>query len=365
MASDLGKVTQVSHGERRLRFAERLVLAGGIILFCFLVAKLGPDNIVANLRLVGWGILLIIAAEILAFLANTLGWKAAFSRQGNVPSFGQLLLARIAGDGVNYLTPTATMGGEFVRVRMLQEQAPTTSLAASVIVAKLTQTLGLVIYVSCGLFVVLDKVHLSIGAKMGILGSLLLFTLIVLGLLFLQRGGLLTPTLRFADRWSFFRFLSPLRSWAEQIDAEMARVHRESLGRIVLSSMAFALGYGCGVIESYLILWCFGIPASFQLALAIDVLGVALSNISFFVPLRVGTQEAGKALAFALLGLSPAQGLAAGVVCRVRELTWALIGLLVLARAHLPLRSPAISIRSSTLSAHESQVSKNPGSTAA
>ena len=90
----------------------------------FLVARLGADNILANLRMVGWGILLIIAAEILAFLANTLGWRVAFPRQGVVPSFGQLLLARIAGDGVNYLTPTATMGGEFVRVRMLQGQAP-------------------------------------------------------------------------------------------------------------------------------------------------------------------------------------------------------------------------------------------------
>ena len=360
-ASEFDKAAPVSKGERHLRIAERLVLASGIILFCFLVARLGADNILANLRMVGWGILLIIAAEILAFLANTFGWRVAFSRHGIVPSFGQLLLARIAGDGVNYLTPTATMGGEFVRVRMLREQAPTASLAASVIVAKLTQTVGLVIYVSCGLFIVLDKVHLPIAAKMGILASLALFTLILLGLLFLQRGGLITPVLRFTDRWTFFRFLSPLRSSAKQIDAEMAKVHRESLGRLVLSSAAFGLGFGCGVIETYLILWCFGIPTSLQLALAIDVLGVALSNLTFFVPLRIGTQEAGKALAFAILGLSPAQGLAAGVVCRLRELTWALIGLVVLARAHLPLRSASIS----TLCAPESQGNENPENTPA
>ena len=358
LASGLDRPAQVSSGERHLRMTERVVLASGIVLFFFLIMRLGADNILANLRMVGWGILLIIAAEILAFLANTLGWRLAFPHQGVVPSFGQLLLARIAGDGVNYLTPTATLGGEFVRVRMLQGQAATPSLAASVIVAKLTQTVGLVIYISSGLFIVLDDIGLPTAAKIGMLGSLALFAVILLALLFLKRSGLLTPVLGFTDRWSLLRFLAPLRSSAERIDIEISRVQRESLGRVVLSCVAFALGFACGVIESYLILWFFDIPASFQLALAIDVLGVALSNLTFFIPFRVGTQEAGKALVFAMLGLSPTQGLAAGVVCRTRELSWALIGLQVLAHSQLKLRLASRSIESSILCASESQTNR-------
>jgi uncharacterized membrane protein YbhN (UPF0104 family) len=347
LASELDRPAQVASGERHLRTTERVVLASGIVLFFFLVARLGADNILANLRMVGWGILLILGAEILAFLANTLGWRLAFPRQGAVPSFRHLLLARIAGDGVNYLTPTATMGGEFVRVRMLQGQASTPSLAASVIVAKLTQTVGLVIYLSGGLFIVLDNLRLPIGAKLGIIGSLALLAIILLALVFLQRRGLVMPALRFSERWTFLRFLAPLRSSAERIDAEMSRIHRESFGRVILSSVAFALGFACGVIESYLILWCFGIPTSLQLALAVDVLGVAINNLTFFVPLRVGTQEAGKTLVFAMLGLSPTQGLAAGVVCRIRELTWAFLGLAILARSRLSGRSIPTSIENS------------------
>jgi glycosyltransferase 2 family protein len=335
---------QVSRRERGLRIAERIVLASGIILFFVLVAQLGVDNVLANLRMIGWGILLIIAAEILAFILNTLGWHAAFPRGGRVPSFGQLLLARIAGDGVNYLTPTATMGGEFVRVRMLQGQAPVPSLAASVMVAKLTQTVGVVIFVSCGLLLVVEELRLPAGAIWGIFGSLVLFAAVLAGLLFLQRRGLLAPALRFAERWPPLRFLAPLRSPLEQIDAETSRVHRESTGRIVLSSMAFALGFACGIIETYLILWFFGTPVSLKLILAVEVLGVALNNLMFFVPLRAGTQEAGKALVFAMLGLSPAQGLAAGVICRIRELTWAFIGLAILARSRLSIRSLPTSI---------------------
>ena len=349
MPSELNQPATQSKGERHLRMAERLVLASGIVLFFFLVARLGADDVLANLRMVGWGILLIIAAEIFAFLANTLGWWLAFPRQGAVPGFGQLLLARIAGDGVNYLTPTATMGGEFVRVRMLQGQASMPSLAASVMVAKLTQTVGLVIYISTGLFVVLGNLRLPVGAKLGIIASLALLAVMLLALAFLQRRGLLTPALRLSQRWTFLGFLGPLRSSAERVDAEMSRIHRKSFGRVIVSSLAFALGFACGVIESYLILWRFGIPTSLQLALAVDVLGVALNNLTFFVPLRVGTQEAGKALVFAVLGLNPSQGLAAGVVCRIRELTWAFLGLAILAHARLPVRSVPTSMQSSSV----------------
>jgi glycosyltransferase 2 family protein len=319
--------------------AERLVLAIGIILFGFLVARLGADNILENLRLVGWGILLIIAAEILAFLANTLGWRVTFSRQGTVPSFGQLFLARIAGDGVNYLTPTATMGGEFVRVRMLQGQAPTPSIAASVLVAKLTQTVGLLVFISCGLLLVLDELRLPSAVNWGILASLLCFAAIMAGLLILQRRGLLTPVLDFAIHRLRLTFLARFRAPLEQLDAEMARVHRESAVRIFFSTGIFAVGFAYGVIETYLIIWFFGIPVSLKLALAIEVLGVVLNNLTFFVPLRAGTQEAGKALAFAMLGLSAAQGLAAGVIYRIRELTWAFIGLAILARSRAARRS--------------------------
>ena len=51
-----GPSLQPSTRERALRVAERLVLASGIVLFFILLARLGVDNVLANLRLVGWGI---------------------------------------------------------------------------------------------------------------------------------------------------------------------------------------------------------------------------------------------------------------------------------------------------------------------
>ena len=337
--TSLSSTSVPSRGERALRFTEWFVLASGILLFCVLLAQLGIGSVLANLRMVGWGIVVIIAAEIVPVAFNTLGWRAAFSRRSRVPSFWQLLLARVAGDAANYLTPTATLGGEFVRVRILQGQRSGPSLVASVMVAKITQTVGLVVFVALGLVFVADDTPLLADARLGIFGGLAAFSVVVAGLLIMQRHGLLAPTLRLVDRWPILRFLAPLRSSIEQVDAEMTRVHRESTGRIVFSSASFALGYAGGIIETYLILWFFGVPASLELALAIEVLGVALNNLMFFVPLRAGVQEAGKVLVFAMLGLEPAQGLAAGVIYRMRELTWAFIGLAIMARSRLSSQS--------------------------
>jgi hypothetical protein len=57
---------------------------------------------------------------------------------------------------------------------------------------------------------------------------------------------------------------------------------------------------------------------------------VLIDGILFFVPAKVGTQEGGKVVLFAALGLSPARGLTVGVVRRIRELAYAGLGLAAL-----------------------------------
>src|SRR5690349_17849917 len=133
------------NGTRAVRVLERVLLVAGIALFAFLIWELGPQTVLANLRLVGWGIVLIIGQEIVAYLANTLGWLAAFAPPRPHLGFGRMVAARMAGDAVNYVTPTATIGGEFVRLRMLRGHADETELMASVTIAKLTQTIGQIV----------------------------------------------------------------------------------------------------------------------------------------------------------------------------------------------------------------------------
>ncbi len=325
-------------GTHALRIAERVFLVGGLVLFVFLIRELGARTVFDNLRVVGWGILLIIGQEALAYLANTLGWWAAFPSPRPAIPFRQLLAARTAGDAVNYVTPTATLGGEFVRTRFLHGHATGTALVASVTVAKLCQTIAQIVFVVIGLTVIVDETPLPSGIRHGLMAGLSAFSALVLVLILAQRRGMFTPLLRLAQ-WLRLSTRAPeLTQQLQHLDEEIARIHGNAPGAVFLSVMGFLTGWACGVVEIYLILLFLGVPVSVQRALTIEILSVAIDGMLFFVPAKVGTQEGGKVLIFTILGLDPAKGLALGILRRIRELTWALIGLLILSRQQLAVR---------------------------
>lgn len=329
---------EATRAQRALHIAERVFLLGGIVLLGFLVYELGAGRVLANLRLVGWGIAPIVLQESLAYLANTSGWLAAFPRPRPRIRFAHLLSARIAGDAVNYVTPTATLGGEFVRTRFLRGQAPSASIVASVAVAKLSQTVGQITFVVLGLAVILDDTPLPSAVRYGLLAGLLFFSTLAGLLIFAQRRGMFVPLLRLAQRLRLSGHAPELMRRLRHLDAEIARFHVDTNGAFFLSSAAFFAGWAWGVVEIYLILFFLGVPVNVHRALTIEVLSVAIDGMLFFVPLKAGTQEGGKVLIFTILGLDPAKGLALGILRRIRELTWAGVGLLLLSRQQLGTR---------------------------
>jgi len=321
--------------QRAFHIAERVFLLGGLVLLAFLIRELGASTVMANLSLVGWGIAPVVLQELLAYTANTLGWVAAFPRPRPPIPFAQLLAARIAGDAVNYVTPTATLGGEFVRTRFLQGQATGTSLVASVAVAKLGQTIGQIAFVVVGLAIILDDTPMPAALRHGLLGGLAAFSALALVLVVGQRRGMFAPLWRLAQRLGLPARAPEFTHRLQRLDDEIARFHGNANGAFVLSATCFFVGWTFGVIEIYLILWFLGVPATVHRALTIEVLSVAIDGMLFFVPAKVGTQEGGKVLIFTILGLDPAKGLSLGIVRRIRELTWALVGLLILSRQQL------------------------------
>jgi uncharacterized membrane protein YbhN (UPF0104 family) len=287
--------------------------------------------VVSKLRSVGWGVLPIVAQELLAYAANTAGWKAAFPRPRPRLPFRFLLGARIAGDAINYLTPTATFGGEFVRGRMLAGHAPTTSVVASIAVAKLAQPVGLVVFLILGSLIVLPRSPLPVEMRRGLLAGVGVFALVLALLILAQRWGMFRPFLQLVSRTG-----APggplLADLVARLDRDISSVHRDSTGGFTLSAGCFALGFALGTVEAYLALWFLGLPATVDLALTIAMLGQAGHALFFFVPLRAGSQEAINAAIFGLLGLGPAAGLALAIVYRMREIVWAAIGLGILQR---------------------------------
>jgi uncharacterized protein (TIRG00374 family) len=118
----------------------------------------------------------VLGQEFVAYLANTTAWRYAFPPPRPRVSFRTLLAARLAGEAINNLTPTATIGGEVVRGRMLLGVVDQSAAWASIAIGKLMQTLAQMIFVFIGLVVIVQHTSLPSGFQQGLLIGLVAIT---------------------------------------------------------------------------------------------------------------------------------------------------------------------------------------------
>jgi glycosyltransferase 2 family protein len=302
-----------------MRISRTILLLLGLLSVVVLARRIDVNLVRSALVQVGWGIVLVVGQETVAHLLNALGWRFAFTRdEAAAFPFGELFRLRVAGDAINYLTPSATVAGEFARAAMLSARHGATVRAGSVVVAKSAQTLGQAVFVAAGFFLV--GTRLVVGAPRASPrfwlvagGPLLILAILVYRATVQHAPGLLEPA------------RARLRAVADRL-REFIRDHP---ARVVLSTLMFVLAYAWGAFEAYWICHFLGIPVSVFTALSIEVLSVAVDGLLFMVPAKIGTQEGGKMAIFATLGLPPSLGFAFGVVRHVRELTWAGLGVLL------------------------------------
>lgn len=306
-----------------MRTFQKVVFIIGAVMLGALLWKMDPATVGRLVLQVGWGMALILTQEAVAHLLNALGWRFAFAADRAV-SFPlmELIKLRIAGDAINYLTPSATIAGEVARTTMLNESHGVEVRAASVLVAKCTQTLGQILFAVTGL-------AFAIG---GALPATRRYATVIYGL----ASGLVLflATLALYELWAGRHprpsgDTVPTRTGLRAFGGWLRYFFRHHPGRFALSTFLFLLGYAWGTFEAYWICRFLGVRVSVGTAMTIEVLSTTIDSVLFMVPAKMGTQEGGKTAIFAALGLSPSSGFAFGVVRHLRELVWAGLGLLL------------------------------------
>jgi glycosyltransferase 2 family protein len=311
-----------------MRKFEILLLTAGLAMLAVIIRRLDMVFVRTALSMVGWGFILIFAQETAAHLLNTAGWKLAFPPElsGEIP-FLRLLKLRIAGDGLNYLTPSATLAGELAKARMLGEKHMLSSRLSCVAVAKITQTTAMALTsLTAVLWASLGGVNFSTLEGQLRAGAWLLAGLFIL-VIFLElrasKAGQTKEAGPETDRkktvWGHIRSL----------DREITSFLKRYPLRFVLSVLFFLAAYFWGAFEAWLIARFLGNPVSASTAVLIETLSVLMDGIFFAVPGKAGTQEATKTAIFAALGMSPSLGFAFAIVRHIREIGWAAAGLVL------------------------------------
>lgn len=310
-----------------MRHLKWVILAVGSAVFAYLLRQMGLEHVTGAIGAVGAGFVLVFGQEIVPIALNTLGWRLTFRPEHSKSvSFARLLHLRIVGDGLNYLTPTAGLGGELARVAMLGEDLPIAARIVSVSLAKLTQGIGMALTaLMVVLFVAQGRLKLASFSGHLTTGVILLGALLGLILILQMRAG---KDAAEGDVPEDQRSLKKaVVAELKRIDKSIGAFLRDHPGRFAASVLCYWAAFVWGMVEVYLITWLMGVPLTWSTALAIETLSVLFDGLFIMVPGKIGTQEATRTAIFAGLGMSPHTGFAYGIVRHLREIAWALVGL--------------------------------------
>ena len=123
----------------------------GLAIVILLVGWQGVTTIADRLAGAGWGILLVALFIPPDLLFRSASFHLLFARDRR-PRFTAATLAMWIGSSVNFLLPVATVGGEFVKARVLTlRSVPGVDAAASVVLDKTVQAISILVWALVGI----------------------------------------------------------------------------------------------------------------------------------------------------------------------------------------------------------------------
>ncbi len=298
----------------------------GLGLFGFVAARIGWGAVFRTIAHSGAGVALVIALGLIRLILQTRSWSIALRLDGIGSPQPELMLVRLASQGVGYLSVLGPVASEPMKISLIQKSGASATAATLVDTGVYWFSSGIVALIGC-----LAAVRLFTHSAHFTRPMEIICLAIAGGLMVIARPKALLPALvaRFGARAP--RWLQK----AGQIEAairDLERRHPASIGRM------FFLDLSCQVLvaaEVVAIFWVLRIPMRPSSVLAIEGASRAIKMMASWMPARIGADESGLAAAFAALGMSPASGLTLALARRVRDLLGALIGLSWLAcRTH-------------------------------
>ena len=165
------------------------LLTLGVAFFAYLLWTVGVKELARELGMLGWGLIPLVLGEGVAEMIHTVGWRHCLSGPLRSLPWRTLFGIRMAGYAINYLTPTATLGGEVTKVALLSSHHSGAEAASGVLIGKLCFALGHLLFVVLGAALILWRVPLPKTIWVAMLVSGLLVASGIVVFLLLQKYG--------------------------------------------------------------------------------------------------------------------------------------------------------------------------------
>jgi len=310
----------------------------GIALLVLMLFSLDMSwgEIWSNMCRAGYWLPVNIALWAGIYLMNAASWYVILrdDRRVNI-SFPYIYRLTVSGYVLNYVTPLGLLGGEPYRIMELAPRVGRAKAASSVILYSMMHVFSHFWFWLLGvvLFVVMYPVDPGLGILLTVIAavSLLVIYFFMKG----YRRGLVVKTFRllshvpYVNRWSA-RFYEKNAEALARVDSQIAALHAQRKRTFYLSLGLELLARIVSSLEIYFLMRILTPEVTVVDSILIMAFSSLFSNLLFFMPMQIGAREGSIALVADRLHLTAGYGLFTGILCRIRELCWIVIGLVLI-----------------------------------
>jgi glycosyltransferase 2 family protein len=311
-----------------MRRLQTLIILFAASFYIWFLSRFGLVDVVRYLRYAGWGLALTISLEAVARIANTVGWRLTITHYPDNLGFGELFVARISGEAIDYVTPSAQLGGQFVMAMMVRAKLAMATGLASVVIASLAEALGQIGFIAGGLVVGLP---LEVGMHrlfFPAVSGLGIAIALALGFFAVQMKRPFSQLWRLAAKLEVPQMADPeLIAAVSEADTRLIDFYENHRWRLLAACCCYVLAWALGPIEIFIYLRLLSQPATWTVAVLVEALGLLIERATFLIPAKLVSQEGGKALILSMLGYPADVGFAIGLIRRIKEMVWVGFGL--------------------------------------
>lgn len=287
----------------------------------------------------GW-IVAVFLLWVPLYLMNALTWRIILKGTGKcVVPYALLFKLTISGFALNYATPAGLMGGEPYKIMELSPYVGRERATSSVLLFSMMHIFSHFWYWFAASLLYMLLLDVS-SAMFCVLLFMMFFSLCGV-YLFLKgyRNGMVVKILNVIScipglKNRMTRFMRTHRNELAQIDAQIASLHTQDRRSFYMSFGMEFIGRVLQAFEIYFVLAALGVTGSFVQLFLYATLIIALTslfaNLLFFMPLQLGGREGGFVMSCVQLGFTNGMGVYISIICRIRELFWTTIGLLLI-----------------------------------
>lgn len=307
----------------------------GVALFAWFVQRVGPAEIWAGLRQVGWGLAVIVAIGGLRFLARATAWALCLEPPHRL-ALPAAFAAVVSGDSFGNLTPLGPLVGEPAKAAFVRQGVPLAPALTALAVENLFYTLSVAAMIASAMIALLFSFELpgplrdaSEVAVAGILAALAVALLVLW-----QRPRIVSRALAaLAPQGSTIHAkLDDVRAVELDVYTFAAR-RRAALAPLLGCELGF---HALGVLEVHITWWMMqGAPPPLLTSFVLEGANRLITVVFKFVPLQLGVAELGTGAFTVLLGYGPAPGATLAIVRKARILVWTAVGTLLFIRRGL------------------------------